>query len=89
MLIVIVLLAMIVVVLILPDVDLPDTAFQRNCSLQALRALSHPATTAGAHAACYRLSPQFEGSSIPQRQAPEDLACRSKDLPIQHLALRC
>jgi len=39
-LLVIGLLAWITVVLIAPEIDLPDTAFERNCSLHAVHALT-------------------------------------------------
>jgi uncharacterized membrane protein len=83
------LLAIIVVVLILPDVDLPDTAFQRNSSLQALRALSHQVPHAGAYAGSFHLSFQFKDASIPLRQVQENHAQCSSDLAIQHKSLRC
>jgi len=89
LLIVIALLGIIVIVLILPDVDLPDTAFQRNSSLQALRAVSHPVQHASANGTIFRLLFQFEGASIPPRQARQTCARRSKDLPVLHEALRC
>jgi hypothetical protein len=87
--IVIALLGMIVVVLILPDVDLPDTAFQRNSSLQTLRALSHQVPHAGAYAGSFHLSFQFKDASIPLRQVQENHAQCSSDLAIQHKSLRC
>jgi hypothetical protein len=85
---VIALLGVIVAVLILPDVDLPDTAFQRNSSLQALRAHSHEMPHASANRGQH-ISFQFSGSSTLARQAGETHARRSNDLPIQHKALRC
>jgi hypothetical protein len=63
--IVIALMVMVVAVLILPDVDLPDTAFQRNSSLQVLRALSHQVPHARANGTAFRLSFQFEDADIP------------------------
>jgi len=87
--IVIALMTIIVIVLILPEVDLPDTAFQRNSSLQALRALSQQMSYASANGASFHLSFQFGDPSIPSRQVQEAYARRSNDLPIQHEALRC
>jgi len=83
------LLAIIVVVLILPDVDLPDTAFQRNGTLQALRTLSHQIPHASAKTGSFHVSFHFENASIPPRQTHETCARHSNDLPIQHKALRC
>ena len=77
-----------VVVLILPDVGLQDTASQRSSSLQALQALSHPmphaSATRGKH-----VSFQFSGTSTLVRQVRETHARCSNDLPMQHKALRC
>jgi hypothetical protein len=89
LLLVIALLGIIVVVLILPDVDLPDTAFQRNSSLQTLRALSHQMPHASANAGSFCLSFLFESASVAPRQVHETRTQRSNDLPIEHKALRC
>jgi len=85
---VIALLSVILIVLILPDLELPDTALQRNGSLQALRALSHqmphPSVTPGQHT-----SFQCSGTCTLARQVHETRAWCFSDLPIQHKALRC
>ena len=88
LLIVTALLGIIVVVLVLPDVDLPDTAFQRNSSLQALRALSHQVPHASANAGQHISSHSGRTSVLP-RQGHESRARYANDLPIQHKALRC
>jgi hypothetical protein len=88
LLVVTALLSIIVVVLILPDVDLPDTAFQRNSSLQALRALSYQVPHANANAGQH-ISFHFSGTSVLPRQVHEARARYANDLPIQHKALRC
>jgi hypothetical protein len=87
--IVMALLAIIVVVLILPDVDLPDTAFQRNSSLQVLRTLSHPIAYATSKTGPTHRSFQFENASTPLRHVEARPARFSSDLPIEHQALRC
>jgi hypothetical protein len=88
LLIVTALLGIIVVVLILPDLDLPDTAFQRNSSLQALRALSHHVPHASANAGRH-ISFHFSGTSVLPRQVHETRALYANGLPIQHKTLRC
>ena len=88
LLIVMALLGIIVVVLILPDVELPDTAFQRNSSFQALRALSHQVPHASANAGQH-ISFHSGGTSVLPRQGHETRARYANDLPIQHKALRC
>jgi hypothetical protein len=85
---VIALLGIMVVVLILPDVDLPDTAFQRNSSLQAFRALSHHMPSASANTGQHT-SFHCSGTSVVSRQVRENHPRCSNDLPIQHKALRC
>jgi hypothetical protein len=85
---VVALLGIIVVVLILPDADLPDTAFQRNTSLQAFRALSHQMPHASANAGQH-ISFHTSGISVLTRQVRETHARCSNDLPIEHKALRC
>jgi hypothetical protein len=87
--IVIALLGMIVAVLILPQVDLPDTAFQRNASLQALLAPPHHAPHAIASAALCRQLSQFEDASILSGQVQETAERCSTDLPVEHKSLRC
>jgi hypothetical protein len=89
LLIVIALMGIIVVVLILPDVDLPDTAFQRNSSLQALQAISHQVPHASANAGSFSWSFEFVEASASSRQVQETGARRFNDLPIQHRTLRC
>ena len=89
MFMVVALLGMIVVVLILPDVDLPDTAFQRNGSLQALRSLCCQMPHASTKAHAVHLSFEFEDTSIPPREVHETRIQCSNDLPILHEALRC
>ena len=89
LLIVIALMSIIIIVLILPEVDLPDTAFQRNSSLQALQAFSHQVLHTSANAGSLSGSYPFVDASITSRQARETRAQRSDDLPIQHEALRC
>jgi hypothetical protein len=86
---VIALMGIMVVVLILPDVDLPDTAFQRNSSLQALRSLCYQMPHASAKAHAVHLSLEFEDTSIPPREVHETRVQCSNDLPILHEALRC
>ena len=88
LLIVIALLGIIVGVLILPDVDLPDTAFQRNSSLQALRALSGQVPRTCENASQH-ISFHFSGTFIRPHQVRETSARYAHDLPIQHKALRC
>src|SRR4051812_41465360 len=85
---VIALLGIIVIVLIVPDVDLPDTAFQRNRSLQAFRALSHQMPHARVNAGQHILF-HLSGTSVLPRRVRETHARCSNDLPIQHKALRC
>ena len=88
LLIVIALLGIIVGVLILPDVDLPDTAFHRNSSLQVLRALSHQVPPTSANVGQH-VSFHFSGTSVFPRQVHETRAWYANDLPIQHKSLRC
>jgi hypothetical protein len=89
MFIVIALLGMIVAVLILPQVDLPDTAFQRNGSLRASRALSHQVPHTSATGASFSLPIQSKNVFFPPTQVQEARTWFSSDLPIQHQALRC
>jgi hypothetical protein len=89
LLIVIALMGIIVVVLILPDVDLPDTAFQRNSSLQALQALSHQVLHTSANAGSLSGSFPFVDASVTPRQVHDTRAQRFDDLPIHHKTLRC
>ena len=81
--------AIIVVILILPDVDLPDTAFQRNGSLQAVQSLCSQVPHASANALAVHLSFEFEARSIERRELYETRVKSSNDLPILHEALRC
>jgi hypothetical protein len=89
LLLVVALLGIIVIVLILPDVDLPDTAFQRNSSLQVLRALSQQVSHASVNAGPFRISFQFGNTSTIPRQVREIRVRHSGGLPIQYEALRC
>jgi hypothetical protein len=83
------LLGVLLVVSILPDVDLPDTAFQRNASLQALLVLSHLIPHASTNAGSVHLSLQFKDASVLPRQVQEACGRCSSDLPIRHQTLRC
>jgi len=85
---IIALLGIMVVVLILPEVELPDTAFQRNNSHQAFRALSHQMPHANAKTGQH-LSFHFSGIAVHQRQVREIHAPCCNDLPIQQQPLRC
>jgi hypothetical protein len=87
--IVVALLAVIVVVLILPDVDLPDTAFQRSSSLQTLNALSHQMPPAREIAGSFLFSFQVGAASIPPRQLGKTHSSSRVDLSILHGTLRC
>jgi len=81
-------LGVIVVVLILPDVDLADTAFQRNSSLQVLRVLSKQTAHVSANNGEYT-SFRFSGTSkFAYNFLETDVRCCS-DLSIHHKALRC
>lgn len=86
---VIALMGIIVVILILPDVDLPDTAFQRNGSLQAVRLLCCQTPHASANAHAVHLLFKFDDTPIAPREFHETRVKRSNDLPILHEALRC
>ena len=86
---VIALLGVIVVVLILPDVDLPDTAFQRNSSLQVLRSLSHQVPHASAAALSSPLAFQFGVGSIPLRRVQGTTGRSCDRLSFQREPLRC
>lgn len=83
------LLSLIVIVLILPDVDLPDTAFQRNSSPLAIRALSHQVLQASASAGVFRPSFQLGLASSRHLQRRETRAGRREDLAIHLEILRC
>jgi len=88
-LMVIALLGIIVVVLILPSVDLPDTAFQRNHSINVMRALSHPVSFASAHTDCLRSSSAIEDACIRAGRVQEIPDRPSNDLSIRHASLLC
>jgi hypothetical protein len=63
-LMVIILLGLIVVVLIAPHIDLPDTAFQRNHSMHVVRTLSHRVPAAIAHIDFFVSSSAIEDARI-------------------------
>ena len=79
----------IVVLLIVPNVGLPDTAFQRNHSIQVLQALSHQVLTASPHSDSFRFSIAIENASIRAGQVQEVRAGYFDDLTIKHETLRC
>ena len=79
----------IVVLLIVPNVGLPDTAFQRNHSIQVLQALSHQVLPASPHSDSFRFSIAIENASIRAGQVQEMRTGYSDDLTIKHEALRC
>jgi hypothetical protein len=83
------LLCMIALVLILPDVDLPDTAFRSNSSPLAIRTLSHQVPQANAYAGLFRVSLQLVCSSTLHCPVGETRARHTVSLPIEHKALRC
>jgi hypothetical protein len=87
--IVIALLGMIVAVLILPQLDLPDAAFQRNASLQSLLTSPHQVTHSIANAVLCRQLSQFEDASILPGQVRETADRCSIGLPVEHNSLRC
>jgi hypothetical protein len=82
------LLAVITLILVLPDVDLLDTAFQRNTSLVALRAYFHSVLQFRSTAAllCFFLS-----LAISLRAWKGQLFIRALAEPLQilHHSLRC
>ena len=85
----IVVLTMIAVVLILPQVDLPDTAFQRNSSPVAIHSLSHHILRGTADAEPFRISfPPAHYDSV-CAQVSETCVQRSQGPPIQSESLRC
>ena len=83
------LLSAITLVVILPDVDLPDTAFRSNNSPLAIHTLCqqvphHRNANAGVFLS---FEPVF--SSIEQWHVRETRGRHPKDLPIEHESLRC
>ena len=88
-LLVIALLGMIVIVLILPDMDLPDTAFQRNDSLQISQTLSHQTPHASLSANSFRVSFQFNDTLTAPHELYKIRPGRSDNLSIQYESLRC
>ena len=83
------LLGLILIVLVLPEVDLPDTAFQRNSSARAVRFLSHQSSQVSVYSGPFRIPLPFETICAPPRYSQETGVRGSKDLPIQHETLRC
>jgi len=83
------LLVMIVVVLILPSADLPDTAFQRNSSLQVIRGFTHPLPQPSANAVPSHVRLPFQDTSISFRKVHEASAWLFEDLLILHETNRC
>jgi hypothetical protein len=88
-LLLIVLFGVIAVVLIVPEVDLPDTAFQRDSSPLAIHALSHQAAQSIVSVGPFRTYFDFEDTPAPRRQLSEMLAKDPEDPSIQHEVLRC
>ena len=87
-LLLIVLLGIIAVVLIVPEVDLPDTAFHRNSSPLAIRASSHQVSQSYSNAGQFRFSFAPEDTTLPRR-VREIYALSPEPLPSQHINLRC
>ena len=83
------LLFIIALVVILPDVDLPDTAFRSNSSPLAIRRLSQQMPQTDANPGLFRLSIQSACSSMEGCQVRETRAQLPEDLPIEHKSLRC
>jgi hypothetical protein len=82
-------LAVITLVLVLPQVDLQDTAFQRDTSPLALRSLGASAPLVSASAALFRFS---LGMGISLRSEDEELpihALLSEPLQTLKHSLRC
>jgi len=88
-LLVLLLLATIMVVLILPDVDLPDAAFQRNGSLQTSRAASSHAPRASVSPALQRFLFRFESACALLNQVRVTHTPYHEDSPSLHETLRC
>jgi len=82
------LLAVMTLILVLPDVDLPDTAFQRNTSPVALRAHFHPVQqfTSTAGLFCFFLSLAI---SLRPWQRQLFIPALAEPLQILHHSLRC
>ena len=83
------LLCMIALVLLLPDVDLPDTALRSNSSPLAICTLSHQVPQANANAGLCRVSFQLLCSSSLHCPVGETHARHTVSLPIVHKTLRC
>ena len=78
----------IALVVILPDVDLPDTAFRSNGSPLAIRSLYQQVPQANANAGLFPL--WFQPLRSTQRcSLRETLTRHVEDLPIMHESLRC
>ena len=78
----------IALVVILPDVDLPDTAFRSNSSPLAIRSLSQQVPHANTNAGLFPLL--FQPLCPTQRCfLRETLTRQVEDLPIMHESLRC
>ena len=85
----VVLLSIIALVLILPGVDLPDTAFRNNSSPLAIRSLSQQVPRANANVGLFRLSFQSLCSSTRGCMVREMRVRHPEGLPIEHKSLRC
>jgi hypothetical protein len=82
------LLALISAVLIAPDVDLPDTAFQRNTSPLAIHALSSHVPQRNANASASHISLRFaDAADLALRVFSCDSAVEVSSVP--HRILRC
>jgi hypothetical protein len=84
------LLSIIALMLILPDdVDLPDTAFHRNSSAQAIRNLSQRALQSNAHLGLFRLPFQSVSSSALHSLLGETGTSHPEERSVEHEILRC
>jgi hypothetical protein len=83
------LLSLIALVVILPDVDLPDTAFRSNSSPLAIRTLYQQVPHANAAANPLRQSMCSLTLHCPSGSLRETRTRSPQDLAIEHKSLRC
>jgi hypothetical protein len=82
-------LGVITIILILPDIDLPDTAFHRNTSPLAIRAQSHHAPNANADYVFSGSSFDNEGRCLRAEYEGRTRTQRNDDLDMMQMPLRC
>ena len=85
----IILLGLVIVILILPEVDLPDTAFQRNSSPTAVHCLSHQPSRAVASVGFSRVGVPGDGQAFGICRVRQGDTGDLQIVTVQRETLRC